>query len=103
MFCLTAYCIIVEGFILLFSDISLSYSILLQVCNRKYDYVEISGSSAISTEEKLLGRFCGAMDFKLIVSPSTKMTIEFNSDETVSGKGFRAVFVQGKRSLTDFI
>eukprot|EP00795_Rhopilema_esculentum_P000627 gene627-10322_t len=58
-----------------------------KVCNPSYDYVGIDTGS--SSE-----KFCGAMETpRTFESQSNRMKIEFNSDNTVSGKGFKATFM----------
>jgi len=58
-----------------------------KVCNPSYDYLEIKAGSVHE-------RLCGSLEMaKTIESDSNKMTIRFNSDNTVSGKGFKAEFM----------
>ncbi|XP_069741942.1 tolloid-like protein 2 [Narcine bancroftii] len=76
--------------------ISLQFEVLElegnDVC--KYDYVEIY--SGLSSGSKLHGRFCGLVKPDIITSQFNSMRIEFNSDNTVSKKGFKGRFFSDK-------
>ncbi|XP_061840054.1 dorsal-ventral patterning tolloid-like protein 1 isoform X1 [Nerophis lumbriciformis] len=63
-----------------------------QVC--KYDYVEVR--SGLSPDSKLHGKYCGTEVPEVITSQYNNMRIEFKSDNTVSKKGFKALFFSDK-------
>ena len=60
------------------------------MCNPSYDYLDIKAGSVHE-------RLCGSLEMaKTIESDSNEMTIKFNSDNTVSGKGFKAEFMHSE-------
>lgn len=60
----------------------------------KYDYVEVR--SGLTSDSKLLGKFCGQELPPVISSQYNNMRIEFKSDNTVSKKGFKAAYYSDK-------
>ncbi|XP_044134960.1 bone morphogenetic protein 1 [Bufo gargarizans] len=60
----------------------------------KYDYVEVR--SGLTSDSKLLGKFCGQELPPVISSQYNNMRIEFKSDNTVSKKGFKATYYSDK-------
>ncbi|XP_076875977.1 bone morphogenetic protein 1b isoform X2 [Brachyhypopomus gauderio] len=56
----------------------------------KYDFVEVH--SGPSSNPKLHGRFCGTSKPEAVTSHSNNMRVEFKSDNTVSKRGFKALF-----------
>ena len=64
--------------------------ILFQVCNPSYDYLDIKAGTVHE-------RLCGSIETpRIIESDSNEMIINFNSDNTVSGKGFKAEFMHSE-------
>ncbi|KAM4036824.1 bone morphogenetic protein 1 isoform 2-T2 [Anomaloglossus baeobatrachus] len=62
----------------------------------KYDYVEVR--SGLTSDSKLLGKFCGQELPPVISSQYNNMRIEFKSDNTVSKKGFKATYYSEKKN-----
>uniref|UniRef100_A0A8C5GVT5 Metalloendopeptidase n=1 Tax=Gouania willdenowi TaxID=441366 RepID=A0A8C5GVT5_GOUWI len=60
----------------------------------KYDYVEVR--SGLSSDSKLHGKYCGTEVPDVVTSQYNNMRIEFKSDNTVSKKGFKALFFSDK-------
>lgn len=54
----------------------------------RYDYVEIF--SGVGIHAKSLGRACGSLIPKPVVSRSHKMVIKFHSDALIAKRGFKA-------------
>lgn len=63
-----------------------------EVC--KYDYVEVR--SGLTEESKFHGRFCGVDLPPVIRSTTNQVRITFQSDDTVSKRGFRIKFLSDK-------
>merc|ERR1712136_69158 len=58
--------------------------------NCQYDYVNVY--DGIDTSAPLIGKYCGSVAPDLILSTSNSMTIEFITDDLVTGDGFEASY-----------
>ena len=84
------HCFLLLLIVIMKSSSYFDLSIFFQVCNPNYDYLQIKAG-------KLNERYCGSIDTpRTIESESNEMTIEFNSDNSVAGKGFKATYTHSK-------